>query len=44
MNFNILKKEQIWIAEKDNKWSSRFYTMYDFDNIRGDEKRYKKIL
>lgn len=34
IDLNIFKKEQIWIVEKNKNFSSEYYTLYDFDNIR----------
>lgn len=36
MDLNLFKKEQIWIIEKDSNKNSKFYTLYDFDNIRSE--------
>ncbi len=34
MDLNVLKKEQIWIIEKNKDWESEFYTLFDFDKVR----------
>jgi len=42
MDLKVLKKEQIWIVEKNKDWESEFYTLYDFDKVREwmDLKKY----
>jgi len=42
MDLKVLKKEQIWIVEKNNLWNSDFYTLYDFEKFRSesDIKKY----
>ena len=36
MDLNLFKKEQIWIVEKNSNKNSKFYSLYDFDNIRSE--------
>ena len=37
MDLSQFKKTQIWIIEKNNN-SSEFFTLYDFPNIRSENK------
>lgn len=33
---DLLRKDQIWFAEKDEQGVSDFYSLQDFDNVRED--------
>lgn len=41
MNLKEFKKEQIWITEKDTFWATKFYTLYDFEDIRSENDIHK---